>query len=128
MLLHNLLVGDETKHDYELNKKEINILLHVHFIYPLVKEMELKEQISHEKRVNSLLHKELDKDNSVDRRKTKRKCDDYIKEFFENNKNYDKSKNNTELAKEIRKWIKGEYSAVNFSDKTIRPKLSILRN
>jgi len=82
-----------------------------------------KKQIKHLQREKSLLHQKLDKDNSEDRRKPEKQCEDYIKEFlkFKHNKKLNKS----ELAEEIQKWIKKKYPGINYSVSTIRPKLSI---
>ncbi|MBZ0180537.1 MAG: hypothetical protein K8F36_14725 [Melioribacteraceae bacterium] len=71
-------------------------------------------------------------DNSVnesklfDKRKSKKKAEDYIEEFLQS-VNFDKSLNNSELAPIIISWCK-ENEYPSYSEKTIRPKISKFRN
>ncbi|MHB8853602.1 MAG: hypothetical protein ACYC6P_09645 [Ignavibacteriaceae bacterium] len=109
---------------YELNTRSINKLLKTNFIFPLVNEMELKSRNKHLEREKDLLNNELDKENAVDRRKPKLKCDDYIKEVLRKG---DIKLKREDLAKQIKKRIQEKHPSKRFSVTTIRPRLSYIK-
>lgn len=84
----------------------------------------LNKQIKHLTREKELLHNQLDRESSEDKRIPKLTVDKIIKEFL-TTAEYDKSllDNKTELSKEIKKWSVDKYHK-RPSLKTIKPKLS----
>jgi len=120
-LIASILGGESS---YVLNKKKIIKSLYKKFIYPLAKEMELNKKINHISREKALLHNELDKENSDDKRKPKLKCEDYIQEALQTG---DKNLKREDLAKQIKKRIQEKYPDKRFSITTIRPKLSYIK-
>lgn len=122
-IIRELVIVDESL--FELNKKEIIELLRVNFIYPLVQILESKNENKRLKLEKDLIHRELEKEYSDDKRKPKLKVDDIIKEFLTKT-DYNKNLlyNKTKLGMEIYKWSNLNYPEIRPSLKTIIPKLS----
>lgn len=90
---------------------------------------ELQKEIERMKREKNLLHRHIEQieiSEIVDKRSPKLKAEDCLKEYFKNEK-FDKSLTNGKLAPIIINWaVKKGYK--KFSEKTIRPKISLYRN